>query len=58
VETLTFESGDYHLCYGEDSHGEVYDFCAMLAGSVTHVEGKLSDDEIRSAQEIIDNLKI
>lgn len=56
VETLTFEDKEVHLCYGEDSNGEIWDFCSIAQGSVTHMDDKLSDEEIKIAQEIIDNV--
>lgn len=56
VETLTFERGETHLCYGEDSQGEIYDFCYIGENEMVHIDGKLSSSDIVSAQELIDGL--
>ncbi len=55
VETLTFETDDYHLCYGVDSSGEIFDFC-FIGNKIVTIEGMLNDKELEKAQRVIDSL--
>lgn len=56
VETLSFDTEDFHLCYGLDDSGEVYDFC-LIGDRILFLEGKLNEAEIEKAQQVIDGLE-
>jgi hypothetical protein len=55
VETLSFDTEAYHLCYGVDELGDVFDFC-LIGDTIVHIEGKLTEAELERAQKVIDEL--
>jgi len=55
VETLSFDTEDFHLCYGVDDSGEVFDFC-LIGDTIVTIEGKLNEAELAKAQKVIDGL--
>lgn len=55
VETLSFDTKDFHLCYGVDEFGEIFDFC-LIGDTIVTIEGKLNEAELERAQKVIDEL--
>lgn len=55
VETLSFDTEEFHLCYGVDEFEDVFDFC-FIGDTIVHIEGKLTEAELETAQKVIDEL--
>lgn len=55
VETFSFDTEDFHLCYGVDNSGEVFDFC-LIGDTIVNIQGKLNEVELEEAQRVIDGL--
>ena len=49
----TFEGADYHICYGIDTTGNIYDICVLTSNSASFETGQCNIETIFETQEIL-----
>lgn len=49
----TFENGNYHICYGIDENGNIYDICILTDTTTFFEAGQCKVETVLEAQEII-----